>query len=68
MQNITVSSIYTRQITFHTVHNDTHVYRSTCVVFFASTLLCTYEVPQFVYACMHEMYLQAFFDQVALCA
>ena len=35
-------------------------------VFFASTRLCTHKEPQLVHACLHEMYLQAFFEQVVL--
>ena len=35
-------------------------------VFFASTQLCTHKEPQLVHACFHEMYPQAFFEQVVL--
>ena len=38
--------------TCHAVHNDNHMYRSTCVSFFAITNLCTREEPHLVHACL----------------
>ena len=55
---------YTLRFTFHEVHD--RVYRSTHVVFFVSTHLCTHKEPQLVDVGLHGMYLQSFFKKIHL--